>query len=63
VLNKTFWVPAGHVKVAFSFILERISKKYESFGCFLSGVGRTFGRTLQLIKVTAFDIQYIAKIN
>jgi hypothetical protein len=49
--------------VAFSFILERISKKYESFGCFLSGVGRTFGRTLQLIKVTAFDIQYIAKIK
>jgi hypothetical protein len=31
--------PAGHVKVTFSLLLERISKKYETFECFLPGVG------------------------
>jgi len=39
VKNKTFWTPAGHVKVMFSLLLERISKKCESFECFLPGVG------------------------
>jgi len=39
VKNKTFWTPAAHVKVTFSLFLERISKKYESFECFLPGVG------------------------
>jgi hypothetical protein len=29
----------GHVKVTFSLLLERISKKYEGFECFLPGVG------------------------
>ena len=38
VKNKTFWTPAAHVKVTFSLFLERISKKYESFECFLPGV-------------------------
>ena len=36
---KTFWTPAVDVKVTFSLFLERISKKYESFECFLLGVG------------------------
>jgi hypothetical protein len=31
VKNKTFWTLAAHVKVTFSLLLERISKKYESF--------------------------------
>ena len=38
VKNKTFWTPAAHVKVTFSLFLERMSKKYESFECFLLGV-------------------------
>ena len=49
VKNKTFWTPAAHVKVTFSLFLERISKQYESFECFLPDVGYY----LQLIKVTA----------
>jgi hypothetical protein len=49
VKNKTFWTPAAHVKVTFSLFLERISKKYESFECFLPGVGTTFGRTLKVV--------------
>ena len=40
VKNNTFWTPAAHVKVTFSLFLERISKKYESFECFLPGVGK-----------------------
>ena len=36
VKNKTFWIPAGHVEVTF---LEKGSKKYESFECFLHSVG------------------------
>jgi hypothetical protein len=35
---KHFGPPAGHVKVTFSLVLERISKKYESVECFLPGV-------------------------
>ena len=31
VKHKTCWTPAAHVKVTFSFFLERINKKYESF--------------------------------
>jgi hypothetical protein len=36
VKNKTFCTLAGHVKVMFSLLLERISKKYESFKCFFT---------------------------
>jgi hypothetical protein len=43
VKNKTFWTPVDHVKVTFSLLLERISKKYESFECFLPGVGLVVG--------------------
>ena len=39
VKNKTCWTPAAHVKVTFSLFLEKINKKYESFECFLPGVG------------------------
>ena len=39
VKNKTFWIPVDHVKVTFSLLLERISKKYESFECFSPDVG------------------------
>ena len=43
----------GHVKMTFSLFLEKISKKYESFECFLpGGEYYTFGRTLQLIKLS-----------
>jgi hypothetical protein len=35
VKNKTFWILAAHVKVTFSLFLERLSKLYESFQCFL----------------------------
>jgi len=48
VNNKTFWNPVDHVKVTFSLLLERISKKYENFEWFLPGV-----RYLQLIRLTA----------
>jgi hypothetical protein len=40
-INKTFWIPAGHVKVTLSLFLERISEKYEF-------------RALRLIKLTVF---------
>ena len=55
VKNKTFWTPVDNVKVTLSLLLERISTKYESFECFLPGVGYyfTFGKTLQLITLTA----------
>jgi hypothetical protein len=33
VKNKTFWNPAGHVKVMFSLLLKRISNKNEHFEC------------------------------
>jgi hypothetical protein len=39
VKNKTFWTSVGHVKMTFSLLLEDISKTYESFECFLPGVG------------------------
>jgi len=33
VKNKTFRTPVDHVKMMFSLLLEKISKKYESFEC------------------------------
>jgi hypothetical protein len=39
VTNKTCWTPEDHIKVMFSFLFERISKKYESCKYSLPGVG------------------------
>ena len=33
VKKMTFWTTAGHVKVTFPLLLERISKQYECFEC------------------------------